>query len=65
MSDDVAASLDEASEVIQYAATLYMRKRREDELKNLRQTIHDIVFDAREQIPENIYIRLMNAIRYS
>lgn len=64
MAIDGDASLDEASQEIQYAAALYLTKKREKELETLRQTIHDIVFDARERIPEHVYIALMNAIRY-
>lgn len=57
------SSLDEAAEEIQYMSLLYINKKRELQLTNLKQNIHDVLFENQEQIPDGIYLQIMNIIK--
>lgn len=57
------SSLDEAAEEIQYMSLLYINKKCELQLTNLKQNIHDILFENQEQIPDGIYLQIMNIIK--
>lgn len=58
-------SLDEAAEEIQAVAEMYLNKKKEKnmELNKLKQNIHDILFEEKEQIPEGVYIKLMELLK--
>ena len=62
----VPSSVNEKNEEdveIQLACALYMLKRKENEIKSLRMSIHDILFDNREKIPEGLYLQLMDTTK--
>lgn len=54
-------SLDETS--LQLASAMYLLRKMRGDITNLRRNVHDIVFDNKEQIPEGIYLQLMNTVK--
>ena len=65
MPSNSDASLDDAAATLQQAALAYIAKKRRGErarLRDMRRRVHDILFDARHDIPEHIYLQLMNVI---
>ena len=57
-------SLDEAAMLIQDVSFTYLRRKRSctnhNKFLKLRNEIHNILFDNKEDISEGIYLRLMN-----
>ena len=62
-TNDRERQLDDAAQEIQEVGIMYLDIKNKSQLVQLKRQIHDILFEEQENIPEGIYIKLMNAIK--
>lgn len=60
------AQLDIAAEEIQEVARMYLNSKINSniQINKLKNKIQDILFEEKECIPDGVYLKLMNAIKY-